>query len=61
MRMFIAAALIALSACAPEAPQQPEKPVTAICEDGTESFSKHASGTCSYHGGVREWINHPNG
>ncbi|MEO6132161.1 MAG: DUF3761 domain-containing protein [Saprospiraceae bacterium] len=24
----------------------------AICGDGTYSFSKHHSGTCSHHGGV---------
>jgi hypothetical protein len=28
---------------------------TAICRDGEESFSRHANGTCSGHGGVREW------
>jgi len=33
--------------------------VTAICIDGTYSFSQHAEGTCSYHGGVRVWVNHP--
>lgn len=32
---------------------------TAICNDGTYSYSQHASGTCSWHGGVREWINYP--
>jgi len=33
--------------------------VTAICNDGTYSYSKHCQGTCSHHGGVREWINRP--
>jgi hypothetical protein len=33
--------------------------VTAICKDGTYSYSQHRSGTCSGHGGVREWINRP--
>ena len=28
----------------------------AICKDGTKSYSKHHSGTCSNHGGVREWL-----
>ena len=30
---------------------------TAICEDGTYSFSDNRSGTCADHGGVREWLN----
>jgi hypothetical protein len=29
---------------------------TAICRDGTYSFSQHRSGTCSRHGGVAEWL-----
>jgi outer membrane murein-binding lipoprotein Lpp len=33
--------------------------VTAICNDGTYSYSQHASGTCSWHGGVRTWVNYP--
>ena len=28
---------------------------TAICEDGTHSYSHHHRGTCSHHGGVEEW------
>jgi hypothetical protein len=32
---------------------------TAKCRDGTYSFSEHASGTCSHHGGVLRWIHHP--
>jgi hypothetical protein len=32
---------------------------TAVCNDGTYSYSEHASGTCSHHGGVARWINHP--
>jgi hypothetical protein len=32
---------------------------TAVCEDGTYSYSQSASGTCSHHGGVARWINHP--
>ena len=30
-------------------------PPTAICSDHTYSYSEHGSGTCSWHGGVREW------
>jgi hypothetical protein len=29
---------------------------TAICNDGSYSYSQHRSGTCSHHGGVREWL-----
>lgn len=29
--------------------------VSAICNDGTCSYSQHRSGTCSHHGGLREW------
>ncbi|MFN2581919.1 MAG: DUF3761 domain-containing protein [Candidatus Dormibacteria bacterium] len=28
---------------------------TAICNDGTWSYSAHRSGTCSHHGGVNWW------
>jgi hypothetical protein len=28
---------------------------TAVCDDGTVSYSAHHSGTCSWHGGVRAW------
>lgn len=33
--------------------------VTAICKDGTYSYSQAASGTCSHHGGVKKWIHKP--
>ena len=29
---------------------------TALCNDGTYSFSQHRSGTCSHHGGVAKWL-----
>jgi hypothetical protein len=29
---------------------------TARCRDGTYSFSRHRSGTCSRHGGVASWL-----
>lgn len=29
---------------------------TAVCRDGTYSFSQHRSGTCSHHGGVSRWL-----
>jgi hypothetical protein len=28
---------------------------TAVCADGSYSFSQHRSGTCSHHGGVANW------
>jgi len=28
----------------------------AVCGDGTYSFSKNRRGTCSHHGGVKEWL-----
>jgi len=29
---------------------------TALCADGTYSFSRHRQGTCSHHGGVAKWF-----
>lgn len=29
---------------------------SAICRDGTYSYSQNRSGTCSSHGGVRQWL-----
>ena len=29
---------------------------TAICRDGTYSYSQSRRGTCSHHGGVRAWL-----
>jgi hypothetical protein len=29
---------------------------SAKCRDGTYSFSQNRRGTCSYHGGVEEWL-----
>ena len=28
---------------------------TALCRDGTISYSQHNSGTCSWHRGVKAW------
>lgn len=33
--------------------------VTAICNDGTYSYSGKRSGSCSRHGGVQRWVNEP--
>jgi hypothetical protein len=35
---------------------RPPPDATALCRDGTYSFSRHRSGTCSHHGGVAEWL-----
>jgi hypothetical protein len=29
---------------------------SAVCGDGSYSFSQHARGTCSHHGGVARWM-----
>lgn len=29
---------------------------SAICSDGTCSYSAHRQGTCSHHGGVAQWL-----
>jgi Protein of unknown function (DUF3761) len=44
--------------CVPRPTQAAAPPpgATAQCYDGTYSFSKHRSGTCSHHGGVRRWL-----
>lgn len=35
---------------------KPPEGATAKCRDGTFSFSRHHSGTCSHHGGVASWL-----
>lgn len=34
---------------------KPSHKIMATCKDGTVSYSKHRSGTCSRHGGVHQW------
>jgi uncharacterized protein YraI len=43
---------------APQRPQgnQPPAGATALCRDGTYSFSRSRRGTCSHHGGVAQWL-----
>jgi hypothetical protein len=41
---------------APAPAPGPPTGATAICNDGSYSFSQHRRGTCSSHGGVREFI-----
>ena len=40
-----------------QAPSAPSG-ATAKCRDGSYSFSQHASGTCSHHGGAGLWLRH---
>jgi Protein of unknown function (DUF3761) len=44
--------------CVPRPSSNPAG-ATAKCRDGSYSYSQHASGTCSHHGGVARWIHHP--
>lgn len=37
----------------------PSTTATALCMDGTYSYSQNRQGTCSYHGGVSSWLNSP--
>ncbi|MDQ2626484.1 MAG: protein kinase [Actinomycetota bacterium] len=37
----------------------PPADASAVCRDGTYSFSKRRSGACSRHGGVERWVNRP--
>lgn len=39
----------------PAPPDDNPSGATALCRDGTLSFSAHRSGTCSRHGGVARW------
>jgi len=43
----------------PDEPPPAPSNVTAICNDGSCSYSQNASGTCSWHGGVGTWVNYP--
>lgn len=35
---------------------EPPQGATALCRDGTYSFSQSRRGTCSHHGGVAQWL-----
>ena len=39
-----------------KAPSFSSNSATALCQDGTYSYSKNRSGTCSWHGGVWLWL-----
>lgn len=40
----------------PKSETSPPAGATALCRDGTYSFSQHRRGTCSHHGGVKKWL-----
>lgn len=42
--------------CSPSYSPSTPSGATAKCRDGTYSYSQHHSGTCSYHGGVAQWL-----
>src|SRR5690348_3223019 len=50
--LCLLAALLPVAAGA----SSPPPGATARCRDGTYSFSRHRSGTCSHHGGVATWL-----
>src|SRR5437899_6854128 len=52
---LVAAAAVAV-AVAGSAGSSPPPGATALCRDGTYSYSQHRSGTCSHHGGVAKWL-----
>jgi len=47
---------LACAVCATVASAAAPPGATAVCRDGTYSFSQHHSGTCSHHGGVAQWL-----
>ena len=42
--------------CSPYSSPTTPSGASAICRDGTYSFSQSRSGTCSHHGGVSRWL-----
>ena len=57
LRAFlVVAAASGLLAAAAGGASAPPPGATALCRDGTYSFSQTHSGTCSHHGGVARWL-----
>jgi hypothetical protein len=57
VRRFLALAVAAASLSAGASlAATPPPGATALCRDGTYSYSTHRSGTCSHHGGVARWL-----
>jgi len=42
--------------CSPSYSNSPPAGASAVCGDGTYSFSQSRRGTCSHHGGVSQWL-----
>lgn len=55
-RGVVALLLVLVAVAVPAASAAPPPGATALCRDGTYSFSKHRSGSCSHHGGVARWL-----
>lgn len=58
VRLLVAAVLVVAGGTwvAPRVVAAPPPGATAVCRDGTYSFSQSRSGTCSRHGGVARWL-----
>jgi hypothetical protein len=54
--VICAAVLVAFGAVAVASRADAPPGATALCKDGTYSFSQTHSGTCSHHGGVAQWL-----
>jgi hypothetical protein len=54
--LAVAGFLTAGGLAAPTASRDAPPGATALCKDGTYSFSQTRSGTCSHHGGVAQWL-----
>jgi hypothetical protein len=56
-RFVVIASVSALCLVAiPALAASPPPGATALCRDGTYSYSLHHSGSCSHHGGVAAWL-----
>src|SRR3989454_10454864 len=56
LRLSLVALALAANPAASQQPSSAPTGATALCRDGTYSFSRHNSGTCSHHGGVAIWL-----
>ena len=55
--LSLATGCVTINANQPPPPvAEEQQPPSAVCRDGTYSYSAHRSGTCSYHGGVAQWL-----
>lgn len=59
--MYLAVAVLCCASAATASTPPPPPGATALCKDGTYSYSQHHSGTCSHHGGVAEWLDGSSG